>query len=531
MKGLILPFHSPRGLAPITAARPLEALPVLGRPVLAWQLSALSQAGVREVLVVLHHLPALAEAALAQAPADLRVHLALCAGIPTPAEILRTRRSFFDDAVLLLPSAVLPLGALPRSPGVSAILALPGDERAPWRLETGAQGRVLGLNEGPEGLPTDGIAYLPPEVLALLTAEPLTWLGWLQALVCRHEVFFRTDGPPVARLESPEGLLAAGRALLGDRLLIDPRARVHPEAKLTAPAWIGPGCEVAREAELGPGVLLEGPSRVARGARLRETLVLAGTRVGPASRWHQRVLWKHGSFNLPEGARFELSDDPEVLAPLGGDPWGDRLGQFVDSVLAGLGLFLLAPVMLLIALAIVVDDPGPVFYTQLRVGQDRQARRLGRLRGRVFELYKFRTMARDADHRLETLRSQNQYGAGAFFKLERDPRITRVGHWLRRTSLDELPQLLNVLRGDMRLVGNRPLPVYEAEALHEDWQRLRFAVPAGITGLWQISGRSELSERERMVLDATYAVSRTAWTDLGILLKTVPALWLRRGAR
>jgi lipopolysaccharide/colanic/teichoic acid biosynthesis glycosyltransferase len=137
----------------------------------------------------------------------------------------------------------------------------------------------------------------------------------------------------------------------------------------------------------------------------------------------------------------------------------------------------------------------------------------------------------DAEQRVEALRARNQYRGGAFFKLEDDPRITRVGRFLRRTSLDELPQLLNVLRGEMRLVGNRPLPLYEAEALTEDWQRARFLAPAGITGLWQISGRSELSERERLALDALYAATRSFRGDLGILLRTVPALLARRGAR
>ena len=137
----------------------------------------------------------------------------------------------------------------------------------------------------------------------------------------------------------------------------------------------------------------------------------------------------------------------------------------------------------------------------------------------------------DADQKVKELMAQNQYGNSAFFKLENDPRITRVGHLLRKTSLDELPQLINVLRGEMRLVGNRPLPVYEAEALQEDWQRTRFLAPAGITGLWQISGRSDLSEKERLALDAYYTVTRTFAGDMSILFRTLPALLARRGAR
>ncbi|MNY06616.1 Undecaprenyl phosphate N,N'-diacetylbacillosamine 1-phosphate transferase [compost metagenome] len=313
---------------------------------------------------------------------------------------------------------------------------------------------------------------------------------------------------------------------------MDPSARIHPDAKLVAPYWIGPGCQVEREGRVGPHAVLVQEVRLARGASVEASVVLANTWLGRATRWRDRLVWRHGSFPLERPHPFfEPSPDPEVLHPTLRAPWGERLGQILDSLLASVALVLLSPLLLAISLAIYLDDPGPVLFTQLRVGQDRRAWREGSLRGRVFELYKFRTMVRDAEGRLAALKEQNQYGDGAFFKLAHDPRITRLGRFLRATSLDELPQLLNVARGDMRLVGNRPLPVYEAEALHEDWQRLRFSCPAGITGLWQISGRSDLSEKERMVLDSYYSVTRTFWSDWLILLKTIPVLLLRRGAR
>jgi lipopolysaccharide/colanic/teichoic acid biosynthesis glycosyltransferase len=226
------------------------------------------------------------------------------------------------------------------------------------------------------------------------------------------------------------------------------------------------------------------------------------------------------------------SDDPEVLGTCYEPPAADRWHTLFDQVVAGLGLLAIAPLLLLLVLAIKLESPGPAFYTQLRVGQEKRPYRRGAPRGSIFEVYKFRTMIGDADQNVKELMAQNSYGAGgAFFKLDHDPRITRVGHFLRKTSLDELPQLINVLKGEMRLVGNRPLPVYEAEALKEDWQRTRFLAPAGITGLWQIAGRSDLSEKERLALDAYYTVSRNFFGDLGILFKTVPALLLKRGAR
>jgi lipopolysaccharide/colanic/teichoic acid biosynthesis glycosyltransferase len=171
-----------------------------------------------------------------------------------------------------------------------------------------------------------------------------------------------------------------------------------------------------------------------------------------------------------------------------------------------------------------------VFFSQLRVGQGRRSP-AGQYQGRVFELLKFRTMRQNADRRLGDHLDQNEYGTAPFVKIKEDSRITRVGRFLRASSLDELPQFLNVLKGEMALVGNRPLPLYEAEQLADDWQRLRFNAPAGITGLWQVSGRSDLSAEERIVLDNYYALTHSHLSDLKILLVTIPALLARRGAR
>jgi lipopolysaccharide/colanic/teichoic acid biosynthesis glycosyltransferase len=145
----------------------------------------------------------------------------------------------------------------------------------------------------------------------------------------------------------------------------------------------------------------------------------------------------------------------------------------------------------------------------------------------VFEFIKFRTMHVGADKALDGLVQDNEYHNATFVKLKRDPRVTSVGRVLRLLSIDELPQLINVVKGDMRLVGNRPLPLYEAIQLNEPWQQIRFTAPAGITGLWQVSGRSNLSLEERIILDNYYAVSRSFLGDLGILLLTIPAV-LRR---
>ena len=183
------------------------------------------------------------------------------------------------------------------------------------------------------------------------------------------------------------------------------------------------------------------------------------------------------------------------------------------------GMILLSPVYLAIAAAVKLTSPGPVIFSQVRVGRY----------GRHFKFYKFRSMYIDAEARKEELMEQNESKDGVIFKMKDDPRITKVGKFLRRTSLDELPQLWNVFIGDMSLVGPRPpVPKEVQEYTLED--RKRLDVIPGITCLWQIMGRSEIPFREQVRLDKEYILAPSVWKDIVILLKTVPAILGGKGA-
>jgi len=175
-------------------------------------------------------------------------------------------------------------------------------------------------------------------------------------------------------------------------------------------------------------------------------------------------------------------------------------------------------VRVLIALAIRIDSPGSVIFRQSRAGRG----------GRPFVFYKFRSMTADAEERRTELELQNEQ-AGPIFKIRRDPRITRIGRLLRRSSLDELPQLWNVLKGDISLVGPRS-PTLGEVSNYERWQRRRLCVTGGITCTWQVSGRSQISFREWMRLDLRYIACRSPWLDLRLLLMTLPAVISGRGA-
>jgi len=195
--------------------------------------------------------------------------------------------------------------------------------------------------------------------------------------------------------------------------------------------------------------------------------------------------------------------------------FGKRL---FDLTLCLLGLILLVPIFPLIALMIKLDSKGPIFYRQDRVGQN----------GNVFKFYKFRSMIARADEKSMALQKKNEQD-GPIFKIKDDPRITSVGTFLRRSSLDEIPQILNVLRGDMSVVGPRP-PLPSEVTAYKPWHRRRLEVKPGITCLWQISGRSQIGFDEWMRLDIEYIKTRSMFTDLVIFVRTIPAVIARRGA-
>lgn len=241
--------------------------------------------------------------------------------------------------------------------------------------------------------------------------------------------------------------------------------------------------------------------------------------------------------------------------------------RIFDVFFAGLALIILFPLFILVAIFIRLESKGPVFYYSLRTGTG----------FKIFKFYKFRSMYINADQKVKDLMHLNQYnadekkeekliqgdqvlceacmqtgkcqypiyadgakwcekddvyvnsvkGGSAFFKITNDPRITKVGNFIRNTSIDELPQLWNVIKGDMSIVGNRPLPIYEAEKLTTDKSVLRFAAPAGLTGLWQVEkrGKGKMSEEERLMLDNTYAKNQSFKNDIKLILRTIPAIF------
>ncbi|MGC4033428.1 MAG: sugar transferase [Tepidisphaeraceae bacterium] len=196
-----------------------------------------------------------------------------------------------------------------------------------------------------------------------------------------------------------------------------------------------------------------------------------------------------------------------------------KLKRALDIAVAGTVLAIASPALVAISAAIKLTDHGPIVFRQYRTG----------LGGRPFQIYKFRTMCVGADKMKHALRAQSEQD-GPAFKMTRNPRITAIGHFLRKTSLDELPQLLNVLKGDMSLVGPRPLPIDE-QAACDPWHRARLDVMPGLTCIWQVKGRSRVSFDDWMRMDLSYSKRDHVWQDIKIILQTIPAVLLRRGAK
>jgi exopolysaccharide biosynthesis polyprenyl glycosylphosphotransferase len=216
----------------------------------------------------------------------------------------------------------------------------------------------------------------------------------------------------------------------------------------------------------------------------------------------------------------ELDGDAHVTAHSGSTNAGALLAKRgLDIIVSALLLVLFAPLLAAVALLVKLNSEGPALFRQERIG----------LNKRRFRIYKFRTMVVNAEKMMAELEKMNEV-SGPVFKIKNDPRLTGMGGFLRRTSIDELPQLINVLTGDMSLVGPRPLPVRDYEGFSEDWQRRRFSIRPGITCLWQVNGRSVTSFDKWMELDLQYMDEWSLWLDLKILAQTIPAVLKGSGA-
>jgi exopolysaccharide biosynthesis polyprenyl glycosylphosphotransferase len=346
------------------------------------------------------------------------------------------------------------------------------------------------------------------------------WLASVAILIGWHTLVPRVYTWIRDALALPDRVLIVGANRLGQELAAELQGEFH------VVGYIDNGSELERSPNLpllGPIAQLE---HLVQAYGVNEVVIAL-----PTNRREQVTQIVNRGFHRPVTIKF-LPELGELLpqrfdvqefggrryigfAPAASVSWIKRV---VDLAATSVGLLLISPVLLAVAIAIKLDSPGPVFYRQIRVGKN----------GRHFGMYKFRSMIVNADHRLSELREKNE-ASGPLFKMKDDPRVTRVGKFIRRWSLDELPQLFNVMRGDMSLVGPRP-PIPAEVQEYEEWQLGRLRAVPGLTGLWQVSGRSEVPFHDMVRLDLHYIRNWSIGLDIEILLRTIPAVLTNRGA-
>jgi len=307
----------------------------------------------------------------------------------------------------------------------------------------------------------------------------------------------------------PARLVASVAAAFRDRHDVQPGDRIAILGA-NSPEWV-----IAFWAAISLGAVAVGLNGWSTGPEIRYFIDDCEPKVLVADR--KRVERIEGDPGVP----VVVMEDDSVIThnTVSPEGWPVVIKRVVDILVSGAMSLLLLPVFLLTALAIKLTSPGPVFFVQNRLG----------LNKRHFGIYKFRTMVVDAEKRMKEIEHLNEV-SGPVFKIKNDPRITPIGKFLRKTSIDELPQLFNVLKGDMSLVGPRPLPLRDYEGFSEDWQRRRFSVRPGVTCLWQIGGRSDVSFEQWMELDLLYIDKWSLLLDFKILLKTIPAVLKGSGA-
>jgi len=438
-------------------------------------------------------------------------------------------------------------------------------------IETDAQGRVTHVRHSSagadRGLAFSGLYLFSPRVLKTFDDDgycdikeqllPLLYEANIPVhtfqtggVISRMNTlgdYFRINGEYLFNgVDRPSPFFPPKEEML-PRVWVGRNVRISPSAHVVGPVLIGDDCVIEDKAQIiGPATIGRG-GHVEQGAQIRESIVWQGSRlrrssrvefslvvddcVVPAYELHSNTIVVN-SDALDGRLKFMISMTPQRVAPVRGavadrPAWARQrisvlsavVKRSLDLVLSGLGLLVSFPLLAVIALAVKLTSAGPIFFRQVRCGRN----------ARPFRMYKFRTMVQDAEHLKEQLAARNE-ADGPMFKLTADPRVTPIGRFLRKTSLDELPQLLNVLHGEMSLVGPRPLALEEMK-FSPTWRDIRLSVKPGITGLWQVKGRASTKFHDWIEYDVDYALNRSFALDLKLLIQTVWVALRGNGAK
>lgn len=569
-KAIILAGGNSTSLSVLTDARPKPLLPILNRPLIEWQLQALLRSGIEEVCIALSpdNFDPVSRYLVSTTAPEIRLHCAVDEVPRGPAGSMKLFESILEGETFLVVDGGTFLGdvridALVRvhhARGAKATMGIlpPFTTASSPEAVVSPDGRIQSIfqhyqsNERRRSRPLTGLCVFDSAVLGLIPDNgffdvkerlftELQEQGALVAAETTHGLCVPIDN--LQRYYQLQAELLEGDFLAGssyrqpaDGIWIGEATEVPPSAYVLGPVLIGNHCRIEDGAQIvGPTVIGDG-SRIGARSIVRNSVVWEHVQLPPGCKVETSVVasgasiteetWLRSSVLVAtnggheETMRFQPEPRSLLPAPAGiGLPQKTVAGKALLDFVGALALLILSsPILLLCAVAIRVDSPGPVIFRQRRCGKS----------GKPFWMFKFRTMIPDADDKQAQLRHQNE-ADGPVFKMVKDPRITRVGRVLRRTSLDELPQLLNVLRGEMSLVGPRPLSTDQMRYCPA-WRDRRLTVKPGMTGLWQVNGRSESKFHDWVRYDIEYVKRQSIGLDLRILAKTVVAVIRGSGA-
>jgi lipopolysaccharide/colanic/teichoic acid biosynthesis glycosyltransferase/dTDP-glucose pyrophosphorylase len=577
MKAVILAGGQNTHMAPMVHTVPRPLLPVANRPMVEYLLDLLKVNGVREVALAVNADDDTYQDVLGDGRRyGLRLHYSSealprgTAGCLLPLADFIGREPFLViQGSLFLDADLKALAEFHRSRGALATLGVKRHfpESRDWHhmeLRLGEGARVEGIqirnlsDRAPHSSRPMGVYVFDPAVLSAI--EPEIYYDIKEQLLPR----LRQDGKPVFACElkgysreilEMQDYLSLNRSILrgevngyrfdgqiADRVWVGRGSDVSPQAILHGPVMIGRDCIIAPDAQIiGPACVGDG-CVVEEGTIVRESLLLPGSRVERNSSVEGCVLAADTVIapgqtlrevvaipeNVDAGA-IDLADTELLIQGVAGSAGQyaqsqsryllyQTIKRVLDFGVAAVGLVVQLPMILSVALAIKLTSPGPVFFRQRRCGRN----------GREFWMVKFRTMVKDAEKMQAELRPLNEVD-GPVFKIENDPRSTALGRFLRKYSIDEVPQLWNVLKGEMSLVGPRPLAAREMRFCPA-WRDVRLKVEPGITGLWQVSGRSKSSFHDWIRLDVEYVRERSVLLDFQILFKTLSVVFRALGS-
>ena len=569
-KAIILAGGNSASLCPLTDARPKPLLPVVNRPLIEWQLQALHRNGIEEVGVALSpdNIDPVARYLETRTGSGIRLHFAVDEVPRGPAGGMKLFEAILEGETFLVVDGGTFLGDVRidtlvrahQDRGAKATMGiLPAPDIAPSaKAVVSSDGRIQGIsqlhqsNDRRRSRSLTGLSVFDSAVLRLIpdhgyfdVKERLfSQLQEQGALVVAET----TQGHcvPIDSVQSYyqlqagliEGDFVAGNGYrqIADGVWIGEGTELSPSAYVLGPVLVGSDCRIDDGVHLvGPVVIGDG-SRIGSGSVVRGSILWERSQLAPGCKVETSIVasgaslseetWLRSSITVPAKAGHEKTRRflPQQPSPLPA-PAVNGLSRntavakaLIDFVGAGLLLILASPLFLLCAVAIRVSSPGPAFFRQRRCGKS----------GKPFWMLKFRTMVEDADDRQAELKRRSDTD-GPVFKMIADPRVTSLGKLLRRTSLDELPQLLNVLRGEMSLVGPRPLAGDEMRYCPA-WRDRRLSVKPGVTGLWQVNGRGQSKFHDWIQYDIEYVKRQSIGMDLRILAKTIVAVIRRSGA-